>query len=218
VLTPLPFLHLQPNACPILLEEEMDEVDENNCHLPPSFPWASFLASAPISYHFKPITVPALHTGYENSDNGDDYTNFQPAVPCETIHQQHVKSEWRRRDELRDGYHRLKGALPISNQKSSKISLLDQATTYIRYLEMNIQHQQMRLQQAESIAQQLHTVNEVLMFSVAKQHHAATVVASLQQSQSGFSLYLLHLHTMVELIVEEPRLVSVTSCFSSVDF
>ena len=43
----------------------------------------------------------------------------------EEIRRQRIESEQRRRDELRDGYAKLKYALPISNQKSSKVSLLD---------------------------------------------------------------------------------------------
>ena len=43
----------------------------------------------------------------------------------EEIRRQRIESEQRRRDELRDGYRRLKDALPVSNQKSSKVSLLD---------------------------------------------------------------------------------------------
>jgi len=43
----------------------------------------------------------------------------------ETIRKQRIESEQRRRDELRDGYTRLKETLPTSNQKSSKVSLLD---------------------------------------------------------------------------------------------
>lgn len=43
----------------------------------------------------------------------------------EEIRKQRIESEQRRRDELRDGYRRLKDVLPVSNQKSSKVSLLD---------------------------------------------------------------------------------------------
>ena len=43
----------------------------------------------------------------------------------EEVRRQRIESEQRRRDELRDGYRRLKDALPVSNQKSSKVSLLD---------------------------------------------------------------------------------------------
>lgn len=43
----------------------------------------------------------------------------------EEVRRQRIESEQRRRDELRDGYRRLKDVLPVSNQKSSKVSLLD---------------------------------------------------------------------------------------------
>lgn len=43
----------------------------------------------------------------------------------EEIRRQRIESEQRRRDELRDGYRKLKEVLPASNQKSSKVSLLD---------------------------------------------------------------------------------------------
>jgi hypothetical protein len=64
---------------------------------------------------------------------------------------------WSKGDnELRDGYCCLKDALPIFNQKSSKVSLLDHATTYTEYLEMTQQQLQMRLQQAENVITRLH--------------------------------------------------------------
>jgi Helix-loop-helix DNA-binding domain len=56
----------------------------------------------------------------------------------------------RRRDEIRDGYRCLKGALPISNQKPTEVSLLNRATTHIKYLETAQQQFQTRLQQAEN--------------------------------------------------------------------
>lgn len=88
-----------------------------------------------------------------NDDSDDEDDDFQPAlvpggsadsyVPPsllfgsaanaptsrrETIRKQRIESEQRRRDELRDGYARLKETLPASNQKSSKVSLLDRGT------------------------------------------------------------------------------------------
>jgi hypothetical protein len=66
----------------------------------------------------------------------------------EEIRRQCIESEQKRRDELRDGYRGLKDALPfpIRNQAS----LLDRATTHIKYLEMTQQQLQTRLQQAEN--------------------------------------------------------------------
>ena len=43
----------------------------------------------------------------------------------EATRKQRIEAEQRRRDELRDGYARLKDVLPVSNQKSSKVSLLE---------------------------------------------------------------------------------------------
>ena len=43
----------------------------------------------------------------------------------ETIRRQRIESEQRRRDELREGYARLKDTLPRTPQKSSKVVLLD---------------------------------------------------------------------------------------------
>ena len=99
------------------------------------------------------------------SSDSDDDDDFQPVTPPphetgpsrrrEEIRRQRIESEQRRRDELREGFRRLKDSLPVSNQKSSKASLLDRATTYIKYLEMTQSQLSMRLQQAESETQRL---------------------------------------------------------------
>ena len=46
----------------------------------------------------------------------------------EATRRQRIEAEQRRRDELREGYARLKDVLPVSNQKSSKVSLLERGT------------------------------------------------------------------------------------------
>jgi hypothetical protein len=67
----------------------------------------------------------------DESDDDDEDGDFQPITAATTsdkreeIRRQRIESEQRRRDELREGYKRLKDALPPSNQKSSKVSLLD---------------------------------------------------------------------------------------------
>jgi hypothetical protein len=48
----------------------------------------------------------------------------------EATRRQRIEAEQRRRDELRDGYAKLKDVLPISNQKSSKVSLLERGALY----------------------------------------------------------------------------------------
>jgi hypothetical protein len=107
----------------------------------------------------------------------------------ETIRKQRIESEQRRRDELRDGYTRLKETLPTSNQKSSKVSLLDRgyyflnsmfhktnirylATSHIRYLETVKEQLEMRLKAAETEVHRLRGLNETLMLNSAQRQIA----------------------------------------------
>ncbi|KAF9270790.1 hypothetical protein L218DRAFT_57664 [Marasmius fiardii PR-910] len=78
----------------------------------------------------------------------------------EATRRQRIEAEQRRRDELRDGYARLKDVLPVSNQKSSKVSLLERATNYITQLEAQNQELQNRLQYLEQEMQRLRALNE----------------------------------------------------------
>ncbi|KAF8414350.1 hypothetical protein L210DRAFT_3659488 [Boletus edulis BED1] len=57
-----------------------------------------------------------------------------PIMASPPIRHQHIELEQR----CRDGYRPLEDTLPVFNQKSSKVSwtLLNHATTYIKYLEM----------------------------------------------------------------------------------
>ena len=129
-------------------------------------------ATVPRSHRFNPIAAPATRSVTKaarrksrNEDSDEEDDDFQPLPSSsnttdarrETIRKQRIESEQRRRDELRDGYRRLKDALPVSNQKSSKVSLLDRATTHVKYLEMTAQQLQARLQQAENEVQRLRT-------------------------------------------------------------
>lgn len=49
----------------------------------------------------------------------------------EATRKQRIEAEQRRRDELRDGYAKLKDVLPVSNQKSSKVSLLERGKSLL---------------------------------------------------------------------------------------
>ncbi|KAI1793996.1 hypothetical protein LXA43DRAFT_884972 [Ganoderma leucocontextum] len=169
----------------------------------PSVPPGS-LAAIPRSHRFNPLGTAAITRASTRQQQqkkrskasdefaSDDDDDFNPATSApsndmrrEEIRRQRIESEQRRRDELRDGYRRLKDALPVSNQKSSKVSLLDRATTHIRYLEMTQQQLQTRLQQAESETAHLRHVNEALMLGTAEQRHAAaaSAVAAAQAQQ-----------------------------------
>lgn len=164
------------------------------------------LAAVPRSHRFNPLGVPApgvrtstRQAAKKRSKGSDDFDSdndeeYNPTsnlanndMRREEIRRQRIESEQRRRDELRDGYRRLKDALPVSNQKSSKVSLLDRATTHIRYLEMTQNQLQQRLAQAESETARLRHVNEALMLGTAEQRHAAaaSAVAAAQQAPSS---------------------------------
>ncbi|KAF9451385.1 hypothetical protein P691DRAFT_614125, partial [Macrolepiota fuliginosa MF-IS2] len=159
----------------------------------------SYAATVPRSHRFNPIGVPAnrptlraRRRNSKTSDEGaadaapvdveeDDDEDFQPPPPQsqtnndvrrETIRKQRIESEQRRRDELRDGYTRLKETLPTSNQKSSKVSLLDRATSHIRYLETVKEQLEMRLKAAESEVHRLRGLNETLMLNSAQRQIA----------------------------------------------
>lgn len=128
----------------------------------------------------------------DDDDDDDDFESdgdaFRQHAPQEVVVQrrreeirkQRIESEQRRRDELRDGYRRLKDVLPVSNQKSSKVSLLDRATSHIKYLEM-MQHQlQTNLTQSDLEVARLRQVNEALMLSAAERRSGAQQSAPAQ--------------------------------------
>lgn len=127
----------------------------------------------------------------DDSDDEDEDGDFQPSLASaggnpdkrEEIRKQRIESEQRRRDELREGYRRLKDALPQSNQKSSKVSLLDRAVTHIRYMELNRQNLQNRCNAAELEMQRLRQVNEALMLGTAEQRAAAAAASAAVQAQ-----------------------------------
>jgi len=78
-----------------------------------------------------------------------------PSRSREEIRRLQIELEQRGREELREGYRHLKDSPPVSNQKSSKVSLLDRATTHIKCLEMTQGQLSSRLQQAEAEIQGL---------------------------------------------------------------
>jgi len=167
----------------------------------------SYAATVPRSHRFNPIGVPAnrptLRTRRRSSKASDDIPvdaatvdgeedddeEFQLPPPSsqanndarrETIRKQRIESEQRRRDELRDGYTRLKETLPTSNQKSSKVSLLDRATSHIRYLETVKEQLENRLKAAEAEVHRLRGLNETLMLNSAQRQIAGAAALGPQ--------------------------------------
>ena len=87
----------------------------------------------PLRYNPTPSPSGSSHRRRGRSiDSDEDDHNTMMSVVQEIAHnrkeatrRQRIEAEQRRRDELRDGYARLKDVLPVSNQKSSKVSLLE---------------------------------------------------------------------------------------------
>ncbi|KAG9100925.1 hypothetical protein FRC07_010371, partial [Ceratobasidium sp. 392] len=67
----------------------------------------------------------------------------------EEIRRQRIEFEQHRRDNLRKGFDCLKDVLSVSNQKGSKMALLDRATSHVRYLEAMQQRMQSKLTASE---------------------------------------------------------------------
>jgi hypothetical protein len=122
-------------------------------------------------------SAPVHHDDDFDSDEDDAPLPSSEVVVTkrrEEVRRQRIESEQRRRDELRDGYRRLKDVLPVSNQKSSKVSLLDRATTHIRQLEMTQTHMIMKINELEAETARLRNVNETLMLSAAAEQRRAS--------------------------------------------
>ncbi|KAF7337649.1 hypothetical protein MSAN_02238200 [Mycena sanguinolenta] len=102
-----------------------------------------------------------------SQDSDDDemnlmYTENLAQNRKEATRRQRIEAEQRRRDELRDGYAKLKDVLPVSNQKSSKVSLLDRATSHIAVLEAENKAMQDRIASLEEEIRRLQSINEKL--------------------------------------------------------
>ncbi|KAL1677685.1 hypothetical protein EV122DRAFT_278983 [Schizophyllum commune] len=122
-----------------------------------------------IRYH--PTPSPSSSSGRRSlrrSHDSDEDDNMGVSFPIENLahtrkeatRRQRIEAEQRRRDDLRDGYARLKDSLPVSNQKSSKVMLLERAVNRIRELETENQEYQRRLAIAENEVTRLRALNE----------------------------------------------------------
>ncbi|KIK47618.1 hypothetical protein CY34DRAFT_21310 [Suillus luteus UH-Slu-Lm8-n1] len=102
----------------------------------------------------------SLNDSDDEDNMGATYVENLAHTRKEATRRQRIEAEQRRRDELRDGYAKLKDVLPVSNQKSSKVSLLERATNHIILLDKQTQEMQARLMVLEQEVQRLRAVNE----------------------------------------------------------
>ncbi|KAG6846072.1 hypothetical protein H0H87_006436 [Tephrocybe sp. NHM501043] len=121
------------------------------------------------SVRYNPTPSPTSSSGRRRSrsqDSDDDnemgaaYVENLANTRKEATRRQRIEAEQRRRDELRDGYAKLKDVLPVSNQKSSKVSLLERATNHITTLERINQELQARLTELDAEMVRLRAINE----------------------------------------------------------
>ncbi|KAH7334330.1 hypothetical protein B0J17DRAFT_720740 [Rhizoctonia solani] len=159
-------------------------VQRHNLRFPPGGPAASTVMAAGGRHRRRNSRTDEEDDDDDFESDGDAFRGAPQEVVVqrrrEEIRKQRIESEQRRRDELRDGYRRLKDVLPVSNQKSSKVSLLDRATSHIKYLEM-MQHQlQTNLTQSDLEVARLRQVNEALMLSAAERRSGAQQSAPTQ--------------------------------------
>jgi len=101
----------------------------------------------------------------------------------EATRRQRIEAEQRRRDELREGYARLKDVLPLSNQKSSKVSLLERATNYIANLDQSSKILHARVTALEAQVARLSEINERLSLTVA--HHTGQIPTEMDLGLSS---------------------------------
>lgn len=86
----------------------------------------------------------------------------------EATRRQRIEAEQKRRDELREGYAQLKNVLPLTNQKSSKVSLLERATNYITSVDQKSKIQAARIIALEAQVTRLREANDRLAMLVAE--------------------------------------------------
>jgi len=97
----------------------------------------------------------------------------------EAVRKQRIESEQRRRDELRDGYARLKAVLPQSSSKSSKVSLLDRAAHHLKHLDTCKTQAEQRLKAMEAELVRVRSLNEVLSLRAVQQREAALAASGM---------------------------------------
>lgn len=124
------------------------------------------------------VRKPKEEDDFSDFEEDDDFAphttgDGKPERRREDIRKQRIESEQRRRDELREGYNRLKSALPPSNQKSSKASILERATVCITDLNQKTGSLATRVEELEVELRRVRVLNETLMLSAAE-HRFAT--------------------------------------------
>lgn len=111
----------------------------------------------------------------------------------ESTRRQRIQAEQRRRDELRDGYSRLKEVLPITTSKSSKVSLIERARSHILDIDAENATLKSEVEELKKEVIRLQQISEQMAMSVSmplptrkdeKMHDSPSI--SSMQSDSPF--------------------------------
>lgn len=142
---------------------------------------ASLRGARPLRYNpmARPTPSPAGSSSSGRRRSVDDGSDDDGPLPLtrgalesftisrkEQTRRQRIEAEQKRRDELRDGYTRLREVLPSSAQKGSKVALLDRATTYIQQLEGSTSQLNTRLRDMEAEMARLRKLNEIISMNL----------------------------------------------------
>ncbi|KAG8757817.1 hypothetical protein FRC12_010167 [Ceratobasidium sp. 428] len=103
-------------------------------------------------------------------------TDFIVSRRREEIRCQRTELTQCHRDNLRKGFACLKDVLPVSNQKGSKMALLNRATGHAQYLEAMQQQMQSKLTLSEIEVTCLQQINEALMLKAAKRQSSQSLL------------------------------------------
>ncbi|KAK4689546.1 hypothetical protein P7C73_g554, partial [Tremellales sp. Uapishka_1] len=79
-----------------------------------------------------------------------------------------IQSEQRRRDELRAGFERVRAVLPQTNQKNSKVVLLDRAVGHIKDVEAKATYWERMANKKDEEMEKLRRANECLIATVTQ--------------------------------------------------
>ncbi|KAK0465506.1 uncharacterized protein EV420DRAFT_1514650 [Desarmillaria tabescens] len=169
---------------------------------PPSIPYA---ATVPRSHRHDPIGAATRRNSTarkvqkarkrkasDESDDDDDEYQVSPSAggPMdnrrESVRQQRIESEQKRRDELRRNYDLLRDVLPPTQQRTSKVHLLSRASEYIRELETTQSESRSRLQAFETEVKRLREINDALMMGTARALGKSTLGISPHMTMSNF--------------------------------
>lgn len=105
---------------------------------------------------------------FDRMDALDPYTNQISLLNRkESTRRQRIQAEQRRRDELRDGYARLKDVLPISNSKSSKVSLIERARSHILDIDAQNAEYKKEIEHLKAEIARLQQISEQMAMTVS---------------------------------------------------